>query len=133
MKDSEDDDMDSERPVFVQIVEVLEDGILDGTYGVGDMVASTNQIARLFGVNPETAVKALRTLADRGVVERRRGLGMAVLPEARDAILVRRRQEFFDNLAPRFVAEARKLGIGRDQLTALLTEHVAKEDDHDHL
>jgi DNA-binding transcriptional regulator YhcF (GntR family) len=119
--------MDSERPVFVQIIEVLEDGILDGTYGAGDMVASTNQIARLFGVNPETAVKALRTLADRGVVERRRGLGMAVLPDARETILARRRQEFFDHLAPRFVAEARKLGISRDQLTALLTEQNPTE------
>ncbi len=80
---------------FVQIVEMIEDDILSGRYGVDDMIISTTQISKLLSVNPTTSVKAVSILNDRGILYKKRGVGMAVTQEAKEIILRERRETFF--------------------------------------
>ena len=114
--------MKTEKPVFVQIVEMIEDGILAGTYGVDDMIISTTQISKLLGVNPTTAVKAVSILADRGVVYKKRGLGMAVTQQAKDLILAQRKQQFYEDTLPELIDHAEKIGITRQELAQIIID-----------
>lgn len=114
--------MKTEKPVFVQIVEMIEDDILAGTYGVDDMIISTTQISKLLGVNPTTAVKAVSILADRGVVTKKRGLGMAVTQQARDLILAQRKQQFYEDTLPELIDYAQKIGISKQELAQIIIE-----------
>lgn len=113
--------MNAEKPVFVQIVEMIEDDILTGVYHAGDMIISTTQISKLLGVNPTTAVKAVSILTDRGLLAKKRGLGMAVTNEAKDILLEERKEQFFRHTVPEFIEYAGKIGIGKDELVQIIT------------
>ena len=112
----------NEQPVFAQIMETIEADIMTGAYQVDGLIISTNQIARLYGVNPTTAVKAVAKLADAGVLYKRRGIGMCVAPGAREQIIARRREAFMGVTLKAVLAEAKALGMSVDELVGVIKE-----------
>jgi GntR family transcriptional regulator len=109
-------------PLFRQIAELVEDSVVDGSLPEGDRAPSTNELAAFHGINPATARKGLTLLVERGVLAKKRGLGMYVETGARERILARRREAFAaDFLAP-LVDEAIKLDMPRDDLHRLLDQ-----------
>ena len=67
-------------PRYLQIARVLEREIRDGTWPVGEPVASRHQVAQRFGVAVETAARAHRWLAERDYLATVPGVGMVVTP-----------------------------------------------------
>ena len=63
-------------------------------------------------------------LADKGVLYKRRGIGMFVAPGARDLLLGERRAGFTDRFIDPLLAEARKLGLGPEDLAALIRDRA---------
>jgi DNA-binding transcriptional regulator YhcF (GntR family) len=61
-------------------------------------------------------------LADDGLLEKRRGIGMFVVTGARQRLLARRRAEFTARYIGPLLAEAACLGIDTDELIALIKE-----------
>jgi DNA-binding transcriptional regulator YhcF (GntR family) len=116
--------LNDEKPIFVQIIEMIEDNILSGTYGVDELIISTPQISKLLGVNPTTAQRAISVLTDRGIIYKKRGVGMAVTKKARGAILSRRKADFFAREVPGFIQSARKIGITDKEIIALVKENL---------
>jgi DNA-binding transcriptional regulator YhcF (GntR family) len=116
--------VNDDRPVFVQIIEMVEDDILSGTYNAGDLIISTPQISKLLGVNPTTAQRAVTVLTDRGIITKKRGIGMAVTPEAREQILAARRRAFHDKAVPDFVGRARAIGITGPELLDIVQRNL---------
>lgn len=108
--------MSCEKPIFQQIMEMIEDDIISGTYQVNDIIISTTQISKLLSVNPTTSVKAVSNLAEEGVLYKKRGIGMCVAQGARDKILARRKKMFFEEAVPELLMEANKLGISETEL-----------------
>jgi DNA-binding GntR family transcriptional regulator len=62
---------------------VLEREIRNGTFEVGQPVASRHQVAQRFGVAVETSARAHRWLAERGYLVSVPGVGMVVTPADR--------------------------------------------------
>ncbi|WP_193213468.1 GntR family transcriptional regulator [Luteolibacter marinus] len=60
---------------FPEIAGQLRDEVLSGRYGVEGRMPSEAQLVRRFGVSRPTVARALRVLADEGLVERRAGSG----------------------------------------------------------
>ncbi|RBP64208.1 DNA-binding transcriptional regulator YhcF (GntR family) [Brevibacterium sanguinis] len=122
--------VDATTPLFIRIAEDLEHEILRGTYPPDTPVPSTNELARFIRVNPATAGKGLNLLVDRGVLYKRRGIGMFVSPTARDTIRSRRRTEFAADYIDPLLAEAHRLGIDLDTLIEMLTSSATEHDGH---
>jgi DNA-binding transcriptional regulator YhcF (GntR family) len=116
--------LNNDRPVFIQIIEMIEDDILSGIYGPDELIISTPQISKFLSVNPTTAQKAIGVLTDRGIIYKKRGVGMAVRAEAKDMILAERKKAFFDKAVTEFVEGARKIGISSDELRKIIEEHL---------
>ena len=112
--------MNDEKPIFQQIIEMIEDDILSGTYLADSLIISTPQISKLLGVNPTTAQRAIGILTDRGIIYKKRGVGMAVTAGARDTILEKRRGAFYERAIPEFIDSARKIGISDEELVKLI-------------
>lgn len=112
--------MNSEKPIFQQIMEMIEDDIISGTYQVHDIIISTTQISKLLSVNPTTSVKAVSNLTEEGILYKRRGIGMCVAEGARDKILNRRKKLFLDEAVPELLMEANKLGISDAELIQII-------------
>jgi len=109
-------------PLFVQIAERLADEIADGGLAEGGRVPSTNELAAYYRINPATAAKGIGMLTDDGLVEKRRGIGMFVAAGARARLLAERRKRFAERYVEPLVAEAGRLGIGADELAAMIRE-----------
>ena len=72
------------RALFLQIAESVEDSIIDGSLPEEGQAPSTNELAAFYRINPATAAKGVNMLVDKGVLYKRRGIGMFVAPGARE-------------------------------------------------
>ena len=112
--------LSDDRPIFQQIAEQLEEGILSGAYPEEGQVPSITEFAVLYRINPATALKGVNLLVDAGLLYKRRGVGMFVSPGAREQLLLARRERFYQDFIQRLVREARNLGLTDGELRALL-------------
>jgi len=92
-------------------MEIIESDIITGVYKADDLVISTTQIAKVYSVNPTTAVKAISKLTDAGILYKRRGIGMCVAEGAREKITERRRDVFLNRTIDEVLSEAKTLDI----------------------
>ena len=114
--------LDEGTPLFAQIAERLAEEIADGGLAEGERVPSMNELAAFYRINPATAAKGLNLLADDGLLEKRRGIGMFVASGARKRLLAQRREQFASRYVEPLLAEAARIGIGTDELVALVKE-----------
>ncbi|MBS7547952.1 GntR family transcriptional regulator [Dietzia massiliensis] len=112
--------MDDGRPLFVQIAEQIESSILDGSLTEGERAPSTNELAAFHRINPATAAKGINLLVDRGILTKRRGLGMFVTPGARELLHAERRQRFTDDVVAAMVAEGRAIGLDVEEIVDMV-------------
>jgi DNA-binding transcriptional regulator YhcF (GntR family) len=112
------------RALFLQIAESVEDSIVEGSLAEESQAPSTNELASFYRINPATAAKGIAVLVDKGVLYKRRGIGMFVAAGARSVLLEERRTAFADRYVEPLVAEARKLGLGPEELSHLVRERA---------
>ncbi|HEY6790069.1 MAG TPA: GntR family transcriptional regulator [Trebonia sp.] len=112
--------LDAGDPLFAQVAERLAAEIADGGLAEGERVPSSNELAAFYRINPATAAKGINVLADEGLLEKRRGIGMFVAAGARRLLLEQRRSTFTERYVRPMVAEASRLGIGVSELAELI-------------
>lgn len=112
--------IDDGRPIFIQIAERIEDDIIEGGLIEESQVPSTNQFAAFYKINPATAAKGVNLLVDEGILYKKRGIGMFVAKEAREIVINKRKEQFFEQYVRTMIHEAKKLGITVEQLTSMI-------------
>lgn len=75
-------DASSSVPVFQQIAELLRSQIGSGVYRSGELIPSVRQTAEQLLVNPNTVQRAYEILERDGLIQARKGMGMAVVEGA---------------------------------------------------
>ena len=105
-----------DQPIWRQIKDRVLAAILDGGIKEGEPLPSVRQVALDLHVNPLTVSKAYQELADDGLVERRRGLGMFVIEGARKGLSTSERASFLANEWPLVVARIKRLGLTTSDL-----------------
>jgi GntR family transcriptional regulator len=119
--------LDEGTPLFAQVAERLAAEIADGGLAEGERVPSTNELAAYYRINPATAAKGINLLADDGLLEKRRGIGMFVAADARRRLLAQRREQFAERYVLPMLTEATRLGIGGGELTVLIKQCSEKQ------
>ena len=114
---------ESAEPLFQQIAEIIEDMIIAGDLQRDDQVFSTNQLSETFQVNPATARKGLNLLVDKGILYKKRGLGMFVEENASSIIKRERKDHFFENYLLKTLKEAEKLNIDKNEIIHMITDY----------
>ena len=64
--------------------------------------------------------KGVNILVDEGVLYKKRGIGMFVSAGAKEAILSRRKNEFYDNYVKKLLEEAASIGLGKEEVIQLI-------------
>lgn len=70
----------STKPLYHQLVDLIEQGILNGSLIPGERLPSERQLSNLLNVNRSTVIHALNILTDRGLLIRKIGSGSYVNP-----------------------------------------------------
>ena len=109
-----------EKSIYLQIAEMIETDILRDILLEEERVPSTNELAKLYAINPATAAKGVNILVDEGVLYKKREIGMFVSAGAKEAILSRRKNEFYDNYVKKLLEEAASIGLGKEEVIQLI-------------
>ena len=72
-------DKNSDRPLYLQLKEVLTEQISKGQYGLGDSLPTESQLCEKYSVSRTTVRQAISELTSDGYLERRRGSGTYVV------------------------------------------------------
>lgn len=107
-------------PIYRQLRDRVIALILEGSLKEGDAVPSVRQVAADFRINPLTVMKAYQALADEGLLEKRRGLGMFVSVGAHLTLHKDERTRFLEAEWPRIHARIASLGLDLEDLLAVL-------------
>lgn len=113
-----DANWDDSQPIYRQLHDRVVAMVIEGVLKEGEALPSVRQVATEYRLNPLTVLKAYQQLADEGLVEKRRGLGMFVAPGASQALLKDERERFLANEWPRVHATIQRLGLSAATLLA---------------
>lgn len=109
-----------EKSIYIQISEMIENDILRDIIQEEERVPSTNELSKLYTINPATAAKGVNILVESGILYKKRGIGMFVATGAKEEIKKRRKEEFYDNYIKTLITEAGSLGISKEELIAMI-------------
>ena len=113
--------MEEERPIFLQLADQLEDGILSGAYPEDGQVPSITEFSVAWKINPATALKGINRLVEDGLLYKKRGIGMFVAEGAAAALHQKRQRQFAGDQVARLAKEAKRLGLSKAQLLAMVS------------
>lgn len=109
-----------EKSIYLQISEMIETDILRDILLEEERVPSTNELAKIYTINPATAAKGINLLVDSGILYKKRGIGMFVAAGAKEKILKRRREEFYNHFIKRLLQEAASIGLDKEQVIQMI-------------
>lgn len=111
---------DSDKPIYLQLAEAIEDDILKGIFEEETQVVSTTELAVSLRINPATAGKGVNLLVDEGILYKKRGVGMFVAIGAKDKILQKRKDNFYQSFVLTLLDEAAKIDIPTAEVIAMI-------------
>jgi len=109
-------------PIYRQLKERIMAMMLDGVLKPGDGLPSVRQIAAEYQLNPLTVQRAYQELFDDGLIDKRRGIGMFMAPDAAEKLLASERARFLSEQWPEIRARIRRLGLSADELLAEINQ-----------
>lgn len=112
--------LNQEKSIYIQIAEMIENDILRDIIMEEERVPSTNELAKLYTINPATAAKGINLLVDREILYKKRGVGMFVKSGAKEKIKEGRKAEFYEKFIKSLLQEAGSLGISRQELVHMI-------------
>ncbi|HIU31234.1 MAG TPA: GntR family transcriptional regulator [Candidatus Caccousia avistercoris] len=117
--------LQSDRPIYAQLVEQIQRMIVTGIFPAGSKMPSVRELATEAAVNPNTMQRALSKLEDDGLLYTQRTSGRFVTEEA-DRIM-ETKQTLANELIQQFMENMNRLGFTREQAVELLKN--AKEEE----
>lgn len=118
---------ESEKPIYIQIAEEIEDAIMSGAFAEETQVPSTTEISISYKINPATVLKGINILVDNKILYKKRGVGMFVQAGATQQITNKRKEAFFDSYIVNLIAEAGKLEIQKHDIINLIERGFTNE------
>ena len=110
-------ELDSDRPIYAQIVERLKLEIVSGLYAPGARLPSVRELAAAAGVNPNTMQKAFSELERTGLIITQRTSGRIVTED----------KQMIFNARMELAEEQIVLGFHREEIIQLLSEKKEEE------
>lgn len=115
-------DLSNDKSIFLQIAQMIENDILRDILKADEQCLSTNELARLYNINPNTAAKGLSVLMTNEILYKKRGVGMFISPGAKEKILKSRKETFIKDYVAPLIHEAKSIGMTKDDLIKIITE-----------
>lgn len=119
-------DLVDEKPIFIQIAEGIEDGILTGAFPEESQIPSITEFSVNYKINPATALKGINLLVDENIIFKKRGVGMFVSKGAVVQLKKKRQEQFYDNYISKLIEEAKRLEISGDDIIAMVERGFAE-------
>lgn len=117
--------LDSDRPIYAQILERIQMQIVSGVYQPGTKIPSVRELAADAGVNPNTMQKALVELERSGLVITLRTSGRVVTEDLN--MIKEIRNQLAGEEAREFLKRMKELGFDSKDIIDLLKKEAGGE------
>lgn len=121
--------IDSDRPVYRQLIEQTEQAIISGLFSPGEKLPSVRELASEAGVNPNTMQKALSELERSGMLHSERTSGRFITDD--EDLISNMKYQRAEYEAKSFLDSMHKLGLSVEEITRLLTVLEKERDEKD--
>lgn len=110
----------TDRPIYIQLMEVLKFKIISGAYKPGDKLPSVRDLAAEASVNPNTMQKALSELERENLIYTNRTSGKFISED--EAMLYKLKQDIAREEIQKFFTNMSKLGFSKKETIQILEE-----------
>ena len=113
--------INSDVPIYLQILRHIKRGVVSGAVVNGDELPSRRVLSALLGVNPNTIQKAYRQLEDEGLIESHSGAkSYMVLDSVRVEAV---REELVEDDAKSAVEKLKDMGLSKSDAISLIEKY----------
>ena len=116
--------MDSDRPIYAQLIEQIKLRIMTGVYPAGSRLPSVRDIAAEASVNPNTMQRALAELERENLVQTARTSGRFITDD--EGMIRKMKESMAKEMVNAFFEKMSSLGYAKDETLAII-ETAAKE------
>lgn len=116
-------DFHEDKPIYLQIAELLSEQILTGQWPPEDKIPSVREMGVTLQVNPNTVLRTYDFLQQKAIIYNKRGIGYFVEKDAVKKILDLRREDFYANTLPNFFKTVSLLRISPDEILRRFQEY----------
>lgn len=117
-------DLNSERPVYLQLIEQIQAGIISGYFKPGDKLPSVRDLAADAAVNPNTMQRAFTELERTGLVYTNRTSGRFITSD--EKLIKELKEQSAINEIKDFLNKMKQLGLDTEEIIELI-RNIAKE------
>lgn len=111
--------LDSDRPIYAQLVERIKTDIVSGIYAPGARLPSVRELAAAAAVNPNTMQKAFAELERTGLIITMRTSGRIVTEDT--TMINETRKELAAQQVSQFLTQMYQLGFQKEEIIELLS------------
>lgn len=117
--------LNSDRPIFLQIVERIQTDIIAGKYSPGDKLPSVRDLAAEAAVNPNTMQKAFQELERTGLVHSQRTSGRFITEDT--TMIEELKTTFANEKIHEFLTLMQQLGFKNEQILDMMNRNMKEE------
>ena len=117
--------LNSDKPIFMQLIEIIQHSILSGTYPPGSKLPSVRDLASQAAVNPNTMQKALAELERSGLVYSQRTSGRFITEDI--SMIEELKNTLAKTTIEQFLKSMQQLGFQKEETVALITEFLDRK------
>lgn len=111
---------DNEKPIYIQLVELIKKEIVSGRLKSGEKIPSVRELAVQAKVNPNTVQKALAELERFGLIYTERTNGKYVTENT--DIIKNFRNELIGERVNSFLTDMIHMGVGKEEIAEYLKQ-----------
>ena len=104
---------DNERPIYIQLVEIIRIEIVSGKFKKGQRMPSVRELALIMKVNPNTMQKALAELENEQLIYTERTNGKYVTNDY--DIIENKKNELAKQKVTKYLNDMESIGINHDE------------------
>ena len=116
---------DNERPIYIQLVEMIRVDIVSGKYQKGDKLPSVRELALIMQVNPNTMQKALSDLEQEKLIYTERTNGKYVTKD--EKLIEKTKKELAQDKVNSYLNSMKSIGIDYTSAVNYLQELGGKD------
>lgn len=117
-------DFRSGLPIYIQIVEQIQERIVSGILKPGDQLPTVRALAEELRVNFNTVARAYRLLDETRIISTQQGRGTYITEIPPPEVTERLRRESFEALARRYISESTRLGFSGREISQMVSDQL---------
>lgn len=119
-------DLRSDSPIYIQIVEQIQQLVAVGRLKPGDQLPTVRQLAADLRINFNTVARAYRILDEAGLISTQHGRGTYIWDQPDPEAAQRLRQESLQALTRRYLSQSARLGFSAAEVAEQFLGELAR-------